>query len=393
MVQSAVKMGAELINENYHCAEYPMFPGSESMRTFRIKYRGVVGGPGFFWLLSEHLNSRGIKIIYNTPAKELIVNEKREIIGVIAGYKEKEIAIKAKRAVILTCGGFEWNEEMKLNYLRGALFYFYCNPGNTGDGIKMAQKVGAALWHMNTISGRVIPKFPRVEPAMMGGTPSNRFILVDKYGKRFVRERPWISHSFWLEVCYFDTYNSEYPRIPCYSIFDEVARRSGPVVTSVPKGALVDGTIQYFYSWSKDNVAEIEKGWIIKGNSISDLAMKLGVESGTLKDTIRKYNLYCKAGKDPQLGRMKETLIPIDTPPYYALEMYPGGPNTQGGPKRNAKSQIIDSEGKPIPRLYAAGELGSIYGFLYPAPGGNISELIAFGRIAGKKAAEESNWC
>lgn len=385
------KMGAEVHKlARQRVAEFPMFSGSESMRIFTVKYRGITGGPGLFWLLSEHVSSRGIKVIYDAPAKELIVNNKREIIGVIARNREKEIAVKAKRAVILTCGGFEWNEEMKLNYLRGTSFYFYCNPGNTGDGIKMAQKVGAALWHMNTISGRVVPKFPDIKPAMIGGTPANRFILVDKYGKRFTKERRWVSHSFWLEVCYFDTQHAEFPRIPCYSIFDEMARMKGPVITSVLKGALPDGTVQYFYKWSADNAIEIEKGWITSGNTIEELATKLGMDASTLKDTIIRYNRHCEAGEDRDFGRMKETLIPIDTPPYYALKMYPGGPNTQGGPKRNAKSQVVDVEGKPIPRLYAAGELGSVYGFLYPTSGGNIAELIAFGRIAGKNAATES---
>jgi succinate dehydrogenase/fumarate reductase flavoprotein subunit len=72
--------------------------------------------------------------------------------------------------------------------------------------------------------------------------------------------------------------------------------------------------------------------------------------------------------------------------------MYPGGPNTQGGPKRNEKSQVVDSNGEPIPHLYAAGELGSVYGFLYPTGGGNLAEMIAFGRLAGESAVAEKPW-
>ena len=172
-------------------------------------------------------------------------------------------------------------------------------------------------------------------------------------------------------------------RILCYSIF-EVARLKRPVVMSVPKGALPSGKIQCFYNWSTDNTVEIEKGWIIKGDTITELAAKLGMDPKILKCTVVTYNRSCEAGEDWEFGRIDETLVPIDTPPYYALKMYPGGPNTQGGPKRNAKSQVLDFDGNPIPRLYTAGELGSIYSFLYPASGGNVAELIAFGARANE---------
>jgi len=70
------------------------------------------------------------------------------------------------------------------------------------------------------------------------------------------------------------------------------------------------------------------------------------------------------------------------------VALWPGGPNTQGGPRRNSKAQVLRADGFPIPRLYSAGELGSIYGMLYPGSGGNLAECIAFGRIAGENASE-----
>ncbi len=81
-------------------------------------------------------------------------------------------------------------------------------------------------------------------------------------------------------------------------------------------------------------------------------------------------------------------MTPSAGTPYYAVEVWPGGPNTQGGPRRNYKSQIMNVEGEPIPGLYGAGELGSVFGMLYTG-GGNIAECISFGRIAGEDAAEE----
>ncbi len=389
--------GATLPKEEYFGkAEFPEFPGAESIEAWR--FRG--GGPAMFAMLAENVAKRDkIQVTYSARAKRLVMSRDGQVIGVVAENDGREIALKARRAVILTCGGFEWNEEMKLDYLRGYPVHFYCNPGNTGDGIRMAQKAGAALWHMNSISARVIPKFAEFEPGMWGGTP-NGFILVDRYGKRFAKERPWVSHSFWLEVCHFDTMHSEYPRIPCMSIFDDTALKLGPPAWSSPKGKLPDGTVQRFYEWSKDSVEEIRRGWVLKGNSIEELAAVIAageenqgrMTGAVLKSTIDEYNQFCSGGEDKTFGRDPRTMLPIQTPPFYAIKMYPGGPNTQGGPKRNAQSQVVDPMGNPIQRLYAAGELGSIYAMLYPAGGGNVAEYVAFGRIAGENAASEERW-
>jgi succinate dehydrogenase/fumarate reductase flavoprotein subunit len=246
----------------------------------------------------------------------------------------------------------------------------------------------------------VIPYFDGLKPALQGGTPRG-FILVDKYGRRFVRERPWAAHSFWLEVCFFDTERTEYPRIPCYSIFDDDALKLGPPATGTSKGFLPDGkTLQSYYTWSKDSIEEIKKGWLLKGETVEDLAKRIAEDEqnnrrmtpSVLQNTIEEYNRFCETRKDQRFDREPATLLPIKRGPFYALRMYPGGPNTQGGPKKNAKSQVVDSNGKPILHLYAVGELGSVYGFLYPTGGGNLAEMIAFGRIAGENAVAEKPW-
>lgn len=99
--------------------------------------------------------------------------------------------------------------------------------------------------------------------------------------------------------------------------------------------------------------------------------------------------MYCIGGYDPDFGRRQETLNPIARPPFYAIAVWPCLINTQGGPRRNSQAQVLDAYGNPINRLYSAGELGSIWGILYPGAG-NISECLAFGRIAGRNAAAET---
>ena len=78
--------------------------------------------------------------------------------------------------------------------------------------------------------------------------------------------------------------------------------------------------------------------------------------------------------------------MPLDSPPYYCVELWPGGPNTSGGPRRNEHAQVIDVFGDPIPGLYEAGELGEAVGALYPANGANLSDALCFGRIAAEHA-------
>ena len=113
------------------------------------------------------------------------------------------------------------------------------------------------------------------------------------------------------------------------------------------------------------------------------------MDPDALAKTVRSYNTYCRRGEDPEFGRKPEGLVPLTNSPYCAVQMWPAGPATHGGPRRNARSQVLNPRGEPIPGLYAAGELGSVYGMLYIAAGGFLAECIAFGRIAGENAARE----
>ena len=117
-------------------------------------------------------------------------------------------------------------------------------------------------------------------------------------------------------------------------------------------------------SWSDDNSEELERGWIKCADTLRELAVRLGMDPQTLIETISNYNLYCKHGEDAECNRQPDTLIPLDKPPYYAVELWPGGANTQGGPRRNGRAQVLRADGTPITRLYSAGEMGSIYGML-----------------------------
>lgn len=345
------------------------------------------------------LQNRQVEILYEAPAKELIQNPvDKSIQGVVAEQNGKKIFIKARRAVVLACGGYEANYEMQVYYnFPGIKIYPWGTPYNTGDGIKMVSEVGAPLWHTCNLEWDgpcvKVPSEKYGISVMAGictvsGVPGN-YILVNKYGKRFMNDTKSLTHiKESLELTYFNHEKVEYPNLPFYIIFDETYRMKHPLV---PKNTFQWNHVHKVVEWSFDNSAEIEKGWVLKANTIKELAAKAGIDPDGLEATVSRYNEHCQAGKDADFNRRPENLFPVATPPYYAAELALTVTNTQGGPKHNGKAQTLNKDNKPIPRLYSAGEFGSFFGFLYPG-GSNIPEAIAFGRIAGENAAAEKPW-
>ncbi len=363
-------------------ASFPNAPGAELMDKYNIKEPTTEPASVRLWnLLSENVERRQIQVLTNTPVKELIRNKAGEIVGVIAEHEGSSIQVNSRRAVIITCGGFENDETLKWDNLPCKPIKFLGNPGNTGDGIKMTEAVGAAMWHMTSLSCLIGFQAPGYEAAFPIMFLNPGFIFIDKHGRRFINETGIEVHEYWRELALFNPDQIEYPRIPFYAIFDEDTRTKAPIGIRI-------GYQRDSYSWSVDNSVEIANGWIISASTIDDLANKIEIDGSTLNNTIAKYNEFCRIGIDEQYDRARDSLAAIINPPYYAIELYPALLNTQGGPQRDKKSRILDAYGEPIPRLYAAGELGSIWGFLYQG-GNNLGECLVFGRIAGRNAATE----
>ena len=363
--------------------EHPELPGSQCVRTWS---NGGAGG-GRLWIpIREHVEKMGIEVMYETPAKDLVLSATREALGVKASSEGKQISIKAAKGVVLACGGFEFDFEMQKQYLPGWPTYGRGTPGNTGDGIRMAQKAGAALWHMNnSLAGIGCMIVPEYEPVMIPVSfPRNAYILVDKTGKRFMNEMRQNRHGFGHkeELLYFDGILGEFTRIPCYGIFDESARTRGSVAGGMP---FQFGWFGWFgeYQGSRDNSKEIEKGWIIKGDTLADLAGKLEIIPAELEASLARWNEQCKNGRDEDFGRPGRSMTPIEKPPFYCVKVYPATFNTQGGPRRNGKCQVVDPFNQPISGLYSAGELGSFWGWMYNG-GGNNAEALCTGRISAR---------
>jgi succinate dehydrogenase/fumarate reductase flavoprotein subunit len=369
---------------------YSIVPGKENTGPNGSGYQLYVA-------LKKCMSDRKIDVLYETPAKRLIQDpETREIVGVIAEEKGNKIYVKARKAVVLACGGYSNNPEMKSYFNYPAIkIYPWGSPYNTGDGLKMVSEIGAPLWHTFSIewAGYSV-KAPSEQTgvsvqASFGGRGTGGYVLVNKYGKRFMNEMKNMVHiKESLELTYFSHEQLEYPNQPFYAVFDEAVRskqRQGSV------GGMTWNSVHGLYRWSEGSTAEIEKGWVSKGDTIKDLASKMKIDPDGLQATVAKYNQYCRGKKDLDFNRPDNSLSPLSTPPYYGVELAMTCINTQGGPKHNTKAQTLDKDDKPIPRLYTPGEFGSFFGFLYPG-GSNIPEAIAFGRIAGENAAAEKPW-
>ena len=346
--------------------EFPEFEGADTIHTW------IVGGQSFqgtlYKLLQENVAKRDIDVLFEAPAKHLIQDPYTKVIlGVQFEKDGKTVNVRAKNGVVLATGGFEANQEMLQNFLQQPYVYVVAAVYNTGDGIKMAQEVGADLWHMSNSAGFSWGFQPEGQPTAVRSLTLNKGIIVGPTGERFMNETTSSRHG---KIYYGGRWIAMPTPLPAYYIFDENARLAGPVSRS----------------WSEGNVEEIEKGWIKKADTVEELAGLIGVDAAVLQATLDKYNGFVEAGEDIQYGRNPETLVAVKEGPFYAMEIGPTMLNTQGGAKRNEKAEVLDVNGNPIPHLYSAGEMGALFADVYNG-GGNLGECVSFGRIAGANAA------
>ncbi|MBT6426972.1 MAG: FAD-binding protein [Rhodospirillaceae bacterium] len=369
--------------------EFPDLPGADCVHKF---HDGPTYGYSHTWNRFESLvKDRSIPVFYETPGRELIQDGTTgDILGIRVEQGGKPLFIRARKAVVLTCGGFENNQEMIRNYLPGVPYcYTSGSPYNEGDGISMALAVGANLWHMNNYAGPSmalkVPAFATTfsmqalhfSKVMAGG-----MIVVGPDGKRFADEKFKTRHG---KVPSNGTWQAQPAPCPMHMVFDQALMASGPLYDKTPSHGWTQ--IVERYDWSEDNSNELMQGWIKTADTIADLALSIGLDADRLSETVDRWNGQAAAGIDEDFHR-KLMLMPFDGGPYYAVELSPSMLNTQGGPQRNEKAQILRPDGTPIPRLYSAGELGSIYSYLYQGTG-NIGECLAFGRIAARNAVAE----
>jgi len=323
--------------------EFPDLPGADCVHKF---HDGPTYGYSFTWKRFESLvKQRRIPILYETPGRELIQHDvTKGILGIRAQRRDESIFVRARKGVVLTCGGFENNQDMIRNYLPGIPYcYTSGSPYNEGDGIAMAMSVGADLWHMNNYAGPSMAlKVPGIRTTfsmqalhfskkMRGG-----MIVVGPDARRFCDEKYKTRHGKipvngrWLPLS---------TPCPMFMIFDHVLFSAGPLYDKHPSHGWTQ--IIERYAWSEDNSAELANGWIKTADSIASLASAVGLDPKALKDTVGRWNRYCDTGNDPEFGRSL-MVEPITDGPFYAVELSPSMLNTQGGPRRASATRPSD---------------------------------------------------
>jgi 3-oxosteroid 1-dehydrogenase len=293
----------------------------------------------------------------------------------------------AVAAVILATGGFDWDENLRRTWHPGAQRATGAPPGNTGDGLRIACRAGAATdnldqgWWMPmlAIPGEELDGKPCYR-SLIRERASPRQIMVNAAGRRFVDEAsPYndvgkAMHGHDSGGC---------PNDPAYLVFDSGFVRRYPL-PGVPPGGPVPG-------------------WVARSGSVRGLAERIGVERRGLERTVAAWNQACADGRDPDFGRgdspydryggdpavhPNPNLGPLAEPPFYAVRVLAGTIGTKGGPVTDATGRVLTDSGTVIPGLYAVGNAAAFWvGDAYPAPGTTLGIAMTFGYLAGRHAA------
>ncbi|MGA3415894.1 flavocytochrome c [Lactiplantibacillus plantarum] len=302
-----------------------------------------------------------IPIYLNTRAKSLI-KKNGKVVGVKAQYQGKEnVTFNAKKAVILTTGGFGSNVKMREKYNKdfGPKYKSTDTAGTTGDGITMAQKAGAKLTNMKYIQTYPISNPKTGMISLVADTRFDGAILVNQKGNRFVEElerRDVISKAILNQ-----------PGGYTYQIWNDK----------------IDGISKTKAAHKAEYNELIKEHLLYKADTIDEMAKDFNIDPAALKATIKKVNHYAKTGKDTDFHH-RSRMVSLAKGPYYIEKAVPSVHHTMGGLVINDKTEVMDTNGKAIPGLYAAGELTGVIQGSNRLGGNAIADIITFGRIAGK---------
>ncbi|MFD1420416.1 FAD-binding protein [Lactiplantibacillus songbeiensis] len=357
-------------------AEYPELKGSETVDFALVHKRDK--DAGLWKVLRQQVMDRTdkIDIWLDSRAQKLIQEPGTGIIrGVQIKRHDQVINVHAKNGVVLAMGGFENNPELVQTYLHSKRLTPLGTLYNRGDGVKMAQTVGAKMWHMaNYESHGVLPGLTFKEADNERGRQLNWPLLkqgsilvtADDGTRYFPEDSPHRhghikTHGSWLIPM---------KNLHPYLVFDQAQ------YNDFKQELAANGRLPYPEFMDK----------LISADSLAKLATQMDVPADNLAKTVARFNQFKAAGEDYEFGRHVESMRAFDDGPYYAIAVANDVLNTQGGPERNEKAQILGVNDQPIPHLYGAGELGGIVSNCYQG-GGNLAECLIFGKLAGEQAA------
>ncbi|WAC53976.1 3-oxosteroid 1-dehydrogenase [Gordonia sp. SL306] len=381
------------------------------LRHWRGPLRMAKVGSRFFWARSRGkkliamgaalaaelllgVRQLGVPLRLNTGLTDLLTEDGR-VVGVVAESDGATFPIHARHGVILACGGFENNAEMRRKYQREPIGSDWTTgaPSNTGDGISAGQKIGAAVslmddaWWGPTIPLPRGPWFALSERSVPGT------FIVNEQGQRFMNE----------SLPYVEAVHQMYG--------GEFGQGEGPG-TNVPSWLIFDQTCRNRYLFAGINARQplpkkwLESGVVVKADTIAELAEKTGLPADALAATTERFNGFARSGVDADFGRGKSgydhyygditnkpnpSLGAVAKAPFYAAKMVPGDLGTKGGIDTDASGRALRADGSVIDGLYAAGNTSApVMGHTYAGPGATIGPAMVFGYLAALDAAAKA---
>ncbi len=322
-------------------------------------------------------------------AVELVMQD-GTVTGVRFETPEGVVVVRA-RSVVIATGGFESDEALVRDFLRGPITYPAGVPTNTGDGLRMAMRVGAQLGNMREAWWVPVAALPRKSPEdrqpvmlVLRERTLPRSLIVNRFGKRFTNEAANYN-ALGGAFHQFDPGSFTYLNQPCYLIFDEEFVEMYGGFGAPPGGPMPD--------------------WVTRGDNLDDLAQQIEVPSPVLEATVHRFNELVAKGHDDDFGRgdsaydgwcgdrahypsTAATLGPVESGPYYAVELFSSTLGTKGGPRTDVDGAVLDVDGNSIPGLFAAGNaMAGPTGMVYGGAGGTLGPALVFGYRAGRAAA------
>ena len=363
--------------------------GRVVLRTFAARARRqelLTNGASLIAQLLKPTIERDVPVWTEAPLEDLVVEHGR-VVGVRTVRGGKPTLVEARRGVLIAAGGFARNAEMREEHggdQPNRARWSIANPGDTGEAIRTAMRLGARTDLMDEAWWLPSPRTGRFGQSTLDQARQRpRTIYVDAAGRRFVNE----SNS------YMEVGKAMYARdktsraVPCWLIFDDRYRkryahqRSRP--GRFPRTLLESG--------------HLKQAWTLK-----DLARMCGIDEAGLTETIDRFNEHAAVGLDPEYGRGESAynralgdpnrkvhpcLGPIDEAPYYAVEVLPGDIGTCGGLVTDEHARVLDDQDRPIAGLYATGNsTATVMGRHYLGPGASIANSMVFGYVAARHA-------
>jgi 3-oxosteroid 1-dehydrogenase len=338
--------------------------------------------------LRAGLVSANVPLWLETPLTGLVVAEDGRVTGVKVLRDGSPVVVRARLGVVLACGGFERNAEMRSQYQREPIGTSWTTgaAGNTGDGILAGQAVGADValmddaWWGPSIPLPGGPYFCLAERSLPG------CVLVNSAGQRFVNEAaPYVDAVHAM----YDGGGSGQPYVPAWLVFDQ-RYRDTYVFAGRPPGR------------------PLPKRWyageaVFRASSVAELAAAIGVDEAGLAKTVARFNEFAAAGQDADFHRgdsaydryygdprcrPNPNLAPLSRAPYYAVKIVPGDLGTKGGLRTDERARVLRQDGSVISGLYAAGNVSAaVMGHSYAGAGATIGPAMTFGYIAVRDAA------